>query len=583
MDYNKIPNYFEDEKDSRKKAKDTLIKIFENKMLNIDTIKTIINEFHKFENQNSIEVFNRIERNINESDVSTKKISDIITNISEVDKSTSDFFKGWEKVTAQINYYGKNLENLMLSKKNVSITRHNLNIYVKIKDQINELRDAINANDSNIVAVYKQIRYLAYLRRALLEKVKKVTRTDRLNNLADHLLCVQQFEEEFFTKFWKYFEVTIDLAVSRPEFLIKLLRLIEEDAEYMRNIKNQFQMYSKSDEKFQGLDTINSAMTAITRESQRESNLNPDPDGDTLPEILLLKIEEQLEEKFHQTFVDKKDLKEILDATLVLVNDLVLVQSKVQQCFPPKYNIFNLYKEVYLRNIYNKIKPFMNENDLKQSPGNLILIAKWLDQFDEILRKVGIEIKTTEIGSDVEYYMHLFYDHVNEILTENIDNIISKNLEDKSKLRSGKVDLDKLQSFYATDIFKSLFNVIHLLSGDIKGQLLFQICKVVIDKLQDIQKSNDKLLEDLSEANDLIVSCVYILDANNCLEILPDFKKKIKKILQKEFYERLKVFFQNTQSLFNQTTRIGCSKAIELMFINIEKMYLRKLFTYLIN
>ena len=48
---------------------------------------------------------------------------------------------------------------------------------------------------------------------------------------------------------------------------------------------------------------------------------------------------------------------------------------------------------------YEKIKPFMNEHDLEANPGNLVWFAKWLDQFDEILRKVGLDIKATEIGA----------------------------------------------------------------------------------------------------------------------------------------------------------------------------------------
>jgi len=246
MDYNKIPTYFENETDSRRKAKETLTKIFENKLLNIDTIKSILTEFHKYENQNSIEVFNRIERNINESEISTNKISDVISNTEEVIDKSNEFLKNWNKITASLNFYGKDLENLMLSKKNVSIMRHNLNIYVKIKDQIKELRDLINANDSNVVVVYKQIRYLAYLRTALLDKIGRsnTSRTEKLEVLADHLLCVKQFEEEFFNKFWRYFEMTIQWGIERPEFLVKLLRLIEEDVEYMKNIHNQFQIYN---------------------------------------------------------------------------------------------------------------------------------------------------------------------------------------------------------------------------------------------------------------------------------------------------------------------------------------------------
>ena len=244
MEYNKIPNHFENEKESIKKANEMLIKIFENKNPSIDTIKSIISEFHKYENQNSIEIFNKIERNINESAVSVNKIGDIIKNTDDIIDSTNEFLKAWEKITAPINYYGKKLENLMVSKKNVSSIRHNLSIYVKIKDQINELRNLLNSSDSNIVVVYKQIRYLTFLRVLLLEKVKSVDMIDKLNNLADHLLCVAHFEEEFFEKFWRYFQDTLQLANERPEFLVKLLRLIEEDPDYVRNIKIHFQMFN---------------------------------------------------------------------------------------------------------------------------------------------------------------------------------------------------------------------------------------------------------------------------------------------------------------------------------------------------
>lgn len=153
-------------------------------------------------------------------------------------------------------------------------------------------------------------------------------------------------------------------------------------------------------------------------------------------------------------------------------------------------------------------------------------------------------------------------------------------MQDKEAIKKNKnLDLEKVQSFYANDIFRSLFNVIELLSGDIKGQLLYQIIKIVIDKLQEIQKLNDNNLVALNKSDELIISCVYVLDANNCIEIFPDFKKKIKNILQKEFYDRLKVYFRNTTSLFNNTIRMGCLKVMELMFIDLEHDFLRKIFT----
>jgi hypothetical protein len=123
-----------------------------------------------------------------------------------------------------------------------------------------------------------------------------------------------------------------------------------------------------------------------------------DNDFDNLSEILIFKIEEFIDQKFHLTFYDKNDLQDMLFETQNFVNDLQIVYNKVVPCFPPKYNIFNVYKDKYLKNIYDKLKPFVDETKLEMTPGNLILIARWLDKFTEGLRKVGIDIKTTDIG-----------------------------------------------------------------------------------------------------------------------------------------------------------------------------------------
>ncbi len=244
MDKDKIPKFFKDDADARIKARETLIKLFENKIINIDNIKKEIVDFQKYESQNSIEVFDVIGKNIEESTNSMEKIAKIIENIESVKKNMDNFLNNWNNLTKSINNYGVNLENLMNSKRNVSMLRHNLSIYVKIKDQVNFLKESINSNDNNVVNVFKHIRYFFFLRNILLEKCKNHPRSDRLQNLADHLQCVIIFHEEFFNKFWRYFYNVIDYAVTKPEFLVKIVRLIEEDPDYMKNIKNLFNQYT---------------------------------------------------------------------------------------------------------------------------------------------------------------------------------------------------------------------------------------------------------------------------------------------------------------------------------------------------
>ena len=55
----KIP-ILKSKEDAHKKAKECLIKLFDDKMLTIDNIKSLINDFHKVANQSSLEVFNKI-------------------------------------------------------------------------------------------------------------------------------------------------------------------------------------------------------------------------------------------------------------------------------------------------------------------------------------------------------------------------------------------------------------------------------------------------------------------------------------------------------------------------------------------
>jgi hypothetical protein len=72
--------------------------------------------------------------------------------------------------------------------------------------------------------------------------------------------------------------------------------------------------------------------------------------------------------------------------------------------------------------------------------------------------------------------MHIFYEHVDNILLENSINILNRDSEDKVVLLKKKPA--EITSFYSRDIFNCMYNVINLLSGDIRGHILYQIMSV---------------------------------------------------------------------------------------------------------
>ena len=585
MENIKIP-FLRNEKDAKEKAGEFLSNLFNEQILTIDSIKLMINECHKKENQYSLEVFNKIEHNISELDSSLKAIDQMILNMTETSQKQNQFYEGWKKITDPINVYGTNLEKLMLSKKNVSLMLHNLNMYVRVQDQIKEMKQLLEEDDSNIVSVFKQIRYLSYLRIALFERVKTQERSEKLNNLADHLMCVQKYEDEFFEKFWSYFEDPVTLARDRPEFLVKLLRIIEEDPEYIINIRNVFKTYNETTEQFKGIDTHISNNNIRPTESviPRETEVFYNDENESLKETLKYKIPQFIKEHFQKKFADKGTREEILDETLVEIEELYTIKIKVVPCFPPSYNIFTIYRDNYLNLIKEKIKPFLKEEELENSPGLLIPIAHWLSEFDGILNKIGINLNDTDIVGDVEYYMHLFYDHINNVLDSNLNIVIQKNIEDKKELKNNKkLELDKIQSYYASDVYNSLVNVLDLLSGDFKGQLLFQIVKTLFEKISLLIKSQEDEMNSLKNGDELIVACVYVSDASKCLEVFPSFKKKCKSLLPKDLYQHIKLRYINSNpsilGQYNNSIKIGCNKVIELLFQELSKNYLNKMFT----
>ena len=412
----KIP-ILKNEEDAHKKAKECLVKLFDDKMLTIDNIKSLINGFHKIANQSSIEVFNKIEHNITELDSSLKSIDQIISNMKETSTKQEKFFTSWKKITMPLNEYGEDLEKLMLAKKNVSLMFNNLEMYVKVQDEIKEMRRLMQEDKySNLTLVYKKIRYFEYIRIALIEKLKKEARSEKLNNLAEHLLCVQQFSNEFFDEFWSYFKEAPTICLTKPEFIVKCVRLIEEDKSYLNSIKKIFKTYNEPDSKFRG---INESQIINEKRSKVRDTMMEEEEEENLPQTLLDKLPFLIKEDFNARFSAKKDREETLQETLNIVNDLYIIYTKVVPCFPPHYDIFNVYKKAYLENIQLQLKQYLSQEDLENTPGLLIPIAHWLSEFGEGLKKVGVDIHETELAADITYYMHYFYEHVNEVLDSN--------------------------------------------------------------------------------------------------------------------------------------------------------------------
>ena len=100
------------------------------------------------------------------------------------------------------------------------------------------------------------------------------------------------------------------------EFIVKCVRLIEEDKNYLNNIKKIFKTYHSPDEKFRGINE-----SLMNRKSKmKDTMMMPEEEEEeTLPQVLIDKLPFLIREDFDKRFADKKEREDILNETLNLV------------------------------------------------------------------------------------------------------------------------------------------------------------------------------------------------------------------------------------------------------------------------
>ncbi len=78
------------------------------------------------------------------------------------------------------------------------------------------------------------------VRLSLLEKLDIEEKGSALTAVEEHFLCLMQFQEEFFNKIWEYVRKSLQIAQHEPQFLVKVLRIIESDRKNNEYIKKKF-------------------------------------------------------------------------------------------------------------------------------------------------------------------------------------------------------------------------------------------------------------------------------------------------------------------------------------------------------
>ena len=62
---------------------------------------------------------------------------------------------------------------------------------------------------------------------------------EAIRTVEERFSSVALFEVDFFQSIWNYFQKTLQIARNQPEFLVILLRIIENDEQHNNTMKNR--------------------------------------------------------------------------------------------------------------------------------------------------------------------------------------------------------------------------------------------------------------------------------------------------------------------------------------------------------
>ena len=107
----------------------------------------------------------------------------------------------------------------------------------------------------------------------------------------------------------------------------------------------------------------------------------------------ILEIEKMIRERFADKIgKDKDDLNAVLENIKFTVDDLLEAYEPFEIIFPKKYEIMEILKKNYKANIEQMIMPLMmDEEKLSSSPGLWIYLISWIEGYEDLCIKVGLD------------------------------------------------------------------------------------------------------------------------------------------------------------------------------------------------
>jgi len=339
---------------------------------------------------------------------------------------------------------------------------------------------------------------------------------DQAELLADLFSPLTTFERDLSDSLWGVVENSVDLVKTEPEAIVRVVRILG---------------------------------------------------AHHTPASIISHLELGLSDRLSKLLSPSDSLDTLSMRTSEVLGDLQLIKEKLAPCFPPECQVYDLCLRTYRRHIEGVMTPFLARTQDEETPGTIILLAAWLNDYITVLSTFSPDLvddlQLQLISAKVKELMPDFVAHVESLLTDWIQRIISHDLQPDGISALVSSDSELISSL-PEEMFSAISSQITFITARIHGEILINVFRACCNVLK-LQQSNERrLISDLIDCKldseqAVPYLCLRINNMHRCNKHSSDLKEVCSRhldfgdqVMNKERVD--KVFAEVTKGYLGVTT-----------------------------
>ena len=270
-----------------------------------------------------------------------------VVNLKAVRTNFQDFERSIQKSSWADS---PSLFKLVRLRKNLGQVVDTLHDFLNVSSQMKNLRELMKES-RNYELVQKKLITICSLRDSMMSKSVNNKRLEQtFKNFSERFKEIKVLEEEFYAVIYTNISDSLELVRRDAKKLVRSLKVVE----------------------------IGDSSSPKSNESYYKR----------AKEALKLMVKQRFESRLSP----EADLGEKLDAAKTSVDDLMDAHEHLIPVFPPKYSIFEFLRNEYKGLIEELVRPILSDlPSLKKDPGVIVYLISWLDGYEALLKRAGID------------------------------------------------------------------------------------------------------------------------------------------------------------------------------------------------